>query len=197
MRPKSSKNIAEQIAALEKMSDNDIDYSDIPSINTAPERFKNPQIGKLFRPVKVQKTLRIDADVLAEFESIGKGYQTMINTVLRDAAIPSIGILEELRERVREENYKAASELVSAYISLVPESRSYVKARARAIVINEILKHDQLSDYTSLVIAISEHPSWYLALEEEITEPNTFPTVVREATEKIKNFLKPKKLSHA
>ena len=60
--------------------DKDIDHSDIPSRKA--EWWK--ERGRLYRPVKVQKTLRLDADILAWFESAGAGYQTRINRALRE-----------------------------------------------------------------------------------------------------------------
>jgi uncharacterized protein (DUF4415 family) len=47
--------------------------------------------GRFYKPVKKLKSLRIDADVLAFFESQGPGYQTRINNVLRES------MLKELR----------------------------------------------------------------------------------------------------
>jgi uncharacterized protein (DUF4415 family) len=47
--------------------------------------------GRFYRPVKVLKSLRIDADVLAYFQRQGPGYQTRINRVLRAS------MLRELR----------------------------------------------------------------------------------------------------
>jgi uncharacterized protein (DUF4415 family) len=40
-----------------------------------------------YRPVKQATTVRIDADVLQWLKSNGKGYQTRINTILRDAML--------------------------------------------------------------------------------------------------------------
>jgi uncharacterized protein (DUF4415 family) len=66
---------------LETLSDDDIDYSDIPELT---EEFwvravRNP----LFKPTKTSITLRVDSDVLAWFKAQGKGYQSRMNTVLR------------------------------------------------------------------------------------------------------------------
>ena len=45
--------------------------------------------GKFYRPVKVQKTMRLDADIIEHFQVLaGKrhtGYQTLINNTLREA----------------------------------------------------------------------------------------------------------------
>ncbi|MCY3825103.1 MAG: BrnA antitoxin family protein [Nitrospinae bacterium] len=48
----------------------------------APRRFRGPQK----KPTKVQTTIRLDADVVAHFKEGGKGWQSRINTVLRETA---------------------------------------------------------------------------------------------------------------
>lgn len=74
-----------QIERLKAMSDDDIDYSDIPPLD---ETFwKNGIRNPYFRPVKQQLTLRLDADLVAWFKrrADGKrGYQTSINRALRE-----------------------------------------------------------------------------------------------------------------
>jgi len=40
-------------------------------------------VGRFYRPLKQQISLRVDADVLAWFRSRGKKYQTYMNAVLR------------------------------------------------------------------------------------------------------------------
>ena len=47
-----------------------------------------PEYWKI-EPVKVPLSIKIDADVLAWFKSAGKGYQTRINTALRDVMMRS------------------------------------------------------------------------------------------------------------
>jgi uncharacterized protein (DUF4415 family) len=51
--------------------------------------------GRFYKPRKVQKTLRIDADVLAFYEAQGPGYLTRMNRDLRAA------MLRNLRRRRR------------------------------------------------------------------------------------------------
>lgn len=46
--------------------------------------------GRFYRPVKRLKSLRIDADVLAYFESQGAGYQTRMNRVLRASMLAEL-----------------------------------------------------------------------------------------------------------
>jgi uncharacterized protein (DUF4415 family) len=60
------------------MKDKDIDLSDSPELDS--EFFKE---AVLWPGPKRQITLRLDPDVLAFFQKHGKGYQTMINSVLR------------------------------------------------------------------------------------------------------------------
>ena len=64
---------------LAAMSDQKIDYSDIPPLRD--DFFKDAQIR--WPEKKKQVTLRIDPDVIEFFRKQGKGYQSMINAVLR------------------------------------------------------------------------------------------------------------------
>jgi len=76
---------AEKLAA---MPDSSIDLSDIPE---ATEKFwKNAVRNPWYRPRKQQVTLRIDADVLAWLRHDGKGYQSRLNSVLRNAMIEQL-----------------------------------------------------------------------------------------------------------
>lgn len=62
------------------MPDSKIDDSDIPALRSFPPEV---HVGRFYRPVKEQISLRVDADVLAWFRSRGKKYQTYMNEVLR------------------------------------------------------------------------------------------------------------------
>lgn len=62
-----------------KMKDGEIDYSDIPPLR---DNFFN-EASVRWPENKKQVTLRIDPDVIEFFKKQGKGYQTMINAVLR------------------------------------------------------------------------------------------------------------------
>lgn len=73
----------EELKALQAMSDEKIDYSDVPA--TQPEEWQNAVVGKFYKPIKQQLTVRIDADVIAWLKTQGKGYQTRINQLLREA----------------------------------------------------------------------------------------------------------------
>jgi uncharacterized protein (DUF4415 family) len=79
----------EELARLAAMPDEDIDFSDIPPLTE--DFWKNAvrfRDRHLYRPVKKQVTLRIDADILEWFKANqggARGYQTAINAVLRKA----------------------------------------------------------------------------------------------------------------
>ena len=76
---KKQEDIMKQLESLDKMSDNDIDYSDNQDLGDID--FSSFDIHK---KEKKQVTLRIDNDVLDFFKNMGKGYQTKINQVLRE-----------------------------------------------------------------------------------------------------------------
>ena len=80
-RSKALKDHDKEITALMRMKDEDIDFSDIPEITD----WSNAVRGKFYRPIKKSLTIRVDADVLAWLKSQGKGYQTRINSLLREA----------------------------------------------------------------------------------------------------------------
>ena len=77
-----------EIKALAEMPDSEIDYSDIPPLD---ETFwKNAVPNPSYKPTKTSTTVRVDADVLAWLKSQGKGYQTRINAILREAMLRSL-----------------------------------------------------------------------------------------------------------
>ena len=61
------------------MPDKEIDTSDIPETTD----WSKAVVGKYYRPVKKQVTLRLDADMLEWFKTQDGKYQTRINQVLR------------------------------------------------------------------------------------------------------------------
>ena len=73
-------NMAKELNKLTELPDEQIDTSDIPEIKD----FNNSEIGRFYRPVKKQVTLRLDADLLAWFKGRGGRYQTRINAALRE-----------------------------------------------------------------------------------------------------------------
>jgi len=82
-REATSRTSETDASRLAAMSDEEIDFSDLPEV--PPEMFARALIREGLKPVKrkQQLTLRLDADVLAWFKGLGKGYQTRINSLLR------------------------------------------------------------------------------------------------------------------
>lgn len=78
---KLTKKQARELRTVSRMGDEHIDFSDIPE----KLDWSNAVVGKFYRPIKKSLTIRIDADVLAWVKAQGKGYQTRINSYLRDA----------------------------------------------------------------------------------------------------------------
>jgi len=76
-----------EMRALSKMSDTTIDFSDLPPLDEV--FWKNALPNPFYKPTKTSTTVRVDSDVLAWLKSQGKGYQTRINAILRDAMLRS------------------------------------------------------------------------------------------------------------
>ncbi len=188
MPAKYSDKLKAEIAALEAKPDSEIDYSDIPSIHQAPERMRNVGFGRFYRPIKIQKTLRIDADVLSLFESLGKGYQTRINEVLREAVTPSEAVLIEVREMARRKDFESVARLVQGAESLHPEVRPYLRARTRAAILNILIKPTD-KGVVALAKEVADQPAWWKAMEHKAADPAVFPSVVQVAIQKINELL--------
>jgi uncharacterized protein (DUF4415 family) len=74
-----------EIERLKKVRDEDIDFSDIPPLTD--KFWKNAVRNPFYKPKKSSTTVRVDSDVLAWLRSKGKGYQTRINAILRQAML--------------------------------------------------------------------------------------------------------------
>ena len=85
MKSKLSVKQRREINALEKRPAGQINTTDIKSLKAKfwAEAVRNP----FYRPVKQSTTIRIDSDVLAWLKSPGKGYQTRLNSILREAML--------------------------------------------------------------------------------------------------------------
>jgi uncharacterized protein (DUF4415 family) len=71
------------LRALAASPDTTIDTSDIPLLDEDFWRSARP--NPYYRPIKRQLTLRLDADIIAWLRAAGLGYQTRLNTLLREA----------------------------------------------------------------------------------------------------------------
>ena len=83
---KVPKKVIEDLKRLAAMPDSEIDFSDIPEVTD----FSGAVVGKFYRPIKKPLTVRLDADVLAWLKRGGRGYQTRMNRVLRNAMVESM-----------------------------------------------------------------------------------------------------------
>ena len=72
-----------ELKALADMPDSGIAYSDIPPLTE--EFWKNAVPNPFYKPIKIHASVRIDSDVMAWLKSYGKGYQTRMNAILREA----------------------------------------------------------------------------------------------------------------
>lgn len=77
-----------ELKALATLPDSDIDYSDIPPLDDS--FWKNAVRNPFYKPTKTSTTVRVDSDVLVWLKVQGKGYQTRINEILREAMIRSL-----------------------------------------------------------------------------------------------------------
>ncbi|EDU61054.1 BrnA antitoxin family protein [Providencia stuartii] len=74
-----------RLKQISEMDDSRVNTSDIPELPI--ELWLQGQRGKFYKPVKTATTVRIDNDVIDWLKSQGKGYQTRMNAILRDAML--------------------------------------------------------------------------------------------------------------
>jgi uncharacterized protein (DUF4415 family) len=77
--------VKRELAALAALPNDQIDTSDIPEL--PPEAWKDAIRGRFYRPVKQAVSMRLDADVVAWLKKRGKGYQTRVNSILRQTML--------------------------------------------------------------------------------------------------------------
>ena len=85
--PLTAKQLA-QVAALRARPDSEIDTSDIPPLTK--EFWKSAVRNPFYKPTKTATTVRVDSDVLLWLKSDGKGYQTRLNLILREAMLKEV-----------------------------------------------------------------------------------------------------------
>lgn len=76
-----------RLAELAAKRDDQIDTDDATELTDA--QMADASRGRFYRPLKQQITARLDADVLAWLKSQGKGYQSRMNAILREAMLKS------------------------------------------------------------------------------------------------------------
>jgi uncharacterized protein (DUF4415 family) len=82
----------EDLARIDSIRDEDIDFSDMPEITDfstfrPSTEWKN---RRLYRPRKAKVNCTLDADVVAWLKKDGKGYQTRMNAILRKAMLSAL-----------------------------------------------------------------------------------------------------------
>ncbi|CAN5432381.1 BrnA antitoxin family protein [soil metagenome] len=82
MKP-ATRDISAELAAIDAMPEEDIDFSDAPEITD----FSGFRRGVFYRPEKQAVTIRLDSDVVAWFKASEPKYQTAVNRVLREYMI--------------------------------------------------------------------------------------------------------------
>jgi len=86
--PEPTQKRIQELKALAKRPDSEIDFSDLPPLDDA--FWEKAVHGRFYKPVKKATSVRIDMDVLEWLKRQGKGYQTRINAILRDAMLRSM-----------------------------------------------------------------------------------------------------------
>jgi uncharacterized protein (DUF4415 family) len=81
--PSVSKEELDMVAALK---DEEIDCSDIPEIKECAD-LRPKSDHKMNEPTKVAVTCKLDADIAAWLKQDENGYQTRVNSILRQAMI--------------------------------------------------------------------------------------------------------------
>ena len=85
--PSLSEGRKVELKALAERPDSEINYSDIPPLD---ETFWSRAVpNPFFKPIKTHASVRLDSDVVVWLKSQGKGYQTRMNTILREAMLRS------------------------------------------------------------------------------------------------------------
>ena len=77
-----------ELEELAEMRDDQIDYGDVPPLDA--RMLQRAVRAGMYRPRKQQLTLRVDRDVIAWQRSKGNGYQSRINSILRQAMVKEI-----------------------------------------------------------------------------------------------------------
>jgi len=91
--PEPTQKRATELATLAKRPDGEIDYSDIPLLDGDVLKravlWKDVVRRDLYKPKKIVATVRVDADVMEWLKRQGRGYQTRLNAILREAMLQS------------------------------------------------------------------------------------------------------------
>jgi len=67
-------------------------FTDCPIMTEEELKKLRPRHPEYFKPKKQAVQIRLDADVLAWFKGYGKGYQSKINSALRNVMLQNINV---------------------------------------------------------------------------------------------------------
>jgi uncharacterized protein (DUF4415 family) len=76
-----------ELEALAEKPEEEIRLDDIPEVVD----WRGAVRGRFYRPIKKSISIRLDADVIAWFQSMGGKYQSRINEVLRHYMLERLG----------------------------------------------------------------------------------------------------------
>jgi len=96
MKRQSTKNIhrlkiTPAIRKAYEERDKSLDNADPENPVLPPEMWEGALIGKYYRPLKTAVSVRVDNDVLGWLKSLGDGYLTRINAILRERMMAELG----------------------------------------------------------------------------------------------------------
>jgi uncharacterized protein (DUF4415 family) len=80
--PALSKEQKAELDTLKSMSEESIDYSEQPPLSE--DFWQHASRNPFYKPVKQSVTIRLDADIVAWFKSLGGKYQSAVNQALRE-----------------------------------------------------------------------------------------------------------------
>lgn len=86
--PLSAAELERQLQAIEGITPEKIDTSDIPPLTN--EDFKRAMFNPYYKPVKKQITVRLDGVLIEWLKGQGRGYQTRLNEIVTKAMLEDI-----------------------------------------------------------------------------------------------------------
>ena len=77
---------AERMAEIQAFQNTD--FSDAPVLSKEQlQQFTLSHLSRLYKPVKKEIHVRLDADIIEWLKKEGRGYQTRLNAILRDVML--------------------------------------------------------------------------------------------------------------
>ena len=122
-----------RLKEIENIPDDNIDTSDIPELD---DNFWNR--AKMIKPItKKSISIRLDSDILDWFKSQGKGYQTLINRVLRSYVHHQ---QNQSKAKFTNKSYSDCIALAYSHILASTEFSGIVMGKSQVLVWVEVCK---------------------------------------------------------